>query len=68
MQAASDIKKVKKFSGRDIEKTCYKFCYSFKVDSLIFGAADGARYIKISESSPSFVEEKMYTKFVIRNS
>ena len=32
------IKKIKMHSHRNIEETCYKFCNSFKVNSLIFGA------------------------------
>ncbi len=32
------INKIKLYSNRPIENTCYKFCNSFKVDSLIIGA------------------------------
>lgn len=32
------IKKIKLISDRPIENTCYKFCNSFKIDSLIIGA------------------------------
>ena len=32
------INKIKLFSKRPIEDTCYRFCNSFQTDSIIFGA------------------------------
>lgn len=58
------IKKVKKFSGRDIEKTCYKFCYSFKVDSLIFGATN-LNHLKCAAFKGNFIKlKKNEVKFI----
>ncbi len=49
------IKKIKAYSKRPIENTCYRFCNSFNLDSLIIGATNRYHIIKA-------VEKKNYSK------
>ncbi len=49
------IKQIKNYSKRPIENTCYRFCNSFDMDSLIIGATN-KNHISIA------IEKKNYSK------
>ena len=49
------IKQIKNYSKKLIENTCYRFCNSFDMDSLIIGATN-KNHISIA------IEKKNYSK------
>ena len=67
------INKIKLFSERPIENTCYRFCNSFQTDSIIFGAKkinhiktaiNQKNFLKLSTAELRYISEvyKTYSK------